>query len=136
VIVAPQADHPVVAVIETMSGIGPERFLNARERDDYLDAIQTRDRFGRDVDRLYDMERRSRWQGDVLSDDDLRRIGSMQQTLTEMGRGERFVMDYLRARARERERWYVGIPLAALGFAGLGFMSWHWLPRPRRARRK
>jgi hypothetical protein len=42
----------------------------------------------------------------------------MQQTLTEMGRGERFVMDYLRTRGRERERWYVGLPLAALGFLG------------------
>jgi zinc/manganese transport system permease protein len=136
VIVAPQADHPVVALIETATGIGPERFLNAREGEEYLDAIGTRDRFRHDVDRLYDMERRSRWQGDMLSDDDLRRIGSMQQTLTEMGRGERFVMDYLRARARERERWYVGIPLAALGFFGLAFMSWRWLPRPRRTKRK
>ena len=136
VIVAPAADHPVVALIETVSGIGPERFLSARERDEYLDATGTRDRFRRDVDRLYDMERRSRWQGEVLSDDDLRRIGSMQQTLTEMGRGERFVMDYLRARARERERWYVGIPLAAVGFAGLAFVSWRWLPRRRRAARK
>jgi zinc/manganese transport system permease protein len=136
VIAAPAADHPVVAVIETVSGIGPERFLNAREREEYLEAIGTRDRFRKDVDRLYDLERRSRWQGEALSDDDLRRIGSMQQTLTEMGRGERFVMDYLRARARERERWYVGIPLAAVGFGGLGLMSWRWLPRPRRTKRK
>ena len=45
-------------------------------------------------------------------------MGSMQQTLTEMGRGERFVMDYLRTRGRERERWYVGLRLAAIGFLG------------------
>jgi hypothetical protein len=35
-----------------------------------------------------------------------------------MGRGERFVIDYLRTRGRERERWYVGLPLAAIGFVG------------------
>jgi hypothetical protein len=27
-------------------------------------------------------------------------------------------MDYLRTRGRERERWYIGLPLAALGFFG------------------
>jgi hypothetical protein len=40
-----------------------------------------------------------------------------------MGRGERFVMDYLRTRARERERWYVGLPLAALGFLGAATLA-------------
>ena len=36
-----------------------------------------------------------------LTADEVRRIGSVQRTLTEMGRGERFVMGYLRTRARE-----------------------------------
>ena len=77
-----------------------------------------------EVDRLYELERRSRWQGNELTADEVRRIGSIQQTLTEMSRGERFVTDYLRTRARERERWYVGLPLAALGFFGLGAIAW------------
>ena len=54
-----------------------------------------------------------------------------------MGRGERFVVDYLRTRARERERWYVGLPLAALGVLGLAAMTFGatsfgamiWAPR-------
>jgi len=36
----------------------------------------------------------------------------------------RFVMDHLRTRARERERWSIGLPLAALGFAGAGAILW------------
>jgi zinc/manganese transport system permease protein len=136
VMVAPQADHPVLALIEAASTLAPERFLTPREREDYLDALATGERHRRDVDRLYNMERRSRWQGEELSDDDLRRIGSMQQTLTEMGRGERFVMDYLRTRARERERWYVGLPLAVIGLGGLGLMSWTRRPRRRVSRRR
>ena len=55
---------------------------------------------------------------------EVRRIGSVQQTLTEMGRGERFVIGYLRARARERERWYVGLPLAAVAFFGIAAIAW------------
>jgi zinc/manganese transport system permease protein len=80
-------------------------------------AIERRHRT--EIERINELERRSRWQGDELSADEVRRIASIQQTLTEMGRGERFVSDYLRARARERERWYVGLPLAVLGLLGL-----------------
>ena len=36
-----------------------------------------------------------------------------------MGRGERFVQDHLRALARARERWIVGVPMTALSGLGL-----------------
>jgi zinc/manganese transport system permease protein len=130
VVIAPAGDHPVLAAIEIATGIGPERFMTARERADYLEAAVVERRHKGEIDRLYDRERQSRWQGDELTPDDVRRIGSMQQTLTEMGRGERFVMNYLRIRARERERWYVGLPLAAAGFIGAAAIAW----RIRRAR--
>jgi zinc/manganese transport system permease protein len=118
VIVAPAGDHPLLAAIEMATGIGPDRFMTAMERANYLEATVVERRHQAEVDRLYDRERQSRWQGEELTADDIRRMGSMQQTLTEMGRGERFVMDYLRTRGRERERWYVGLPLAAIGFLG------------------
>ena len=125
VIVAPAGDHPVLAAIEMATGIGPDRFMTARERADYLEAAAVEHRHKGEIDRLYERERKSRWQGDELTADEVRRIGSMQQTLTEMGRGERFVMDYLRVRGRERERWYVGLPLAAFGFVGAaGVVRW------------
>jgi zinc/manganese transport system permease protein len=124
VIIAPAGDHPVLAAIEMTSGIGPERFMTPRERADYLDATMVERRHKAEVDRLYDLERRSRWHGDELTADEVRRIGSIQQTLTEMGRGERFVADYLRTRARHRERWYLGLPLAVLGLLGLATFAW------------
>jgi zinc/manganese transport system permease protein len=130
VVVAPAADHPVLATIEMATGIGPDRFMTARERTDYLDAAVIERRHKAEIDRLYDRERQSRWQGEELTADEIRRMGSMQQTLTEMGRGERFVMDYLRTRARERARWYVGLPLAVAGFIGAATIA----RRARRAR--
>jgi zinc/manganese transport system permease protein len=105
VAVAPAGDHPILALIEMATGIGPDRFMSPRERTEYLEAAGIERRHKGEIDQLHDRERQSRWQGDELTSDEIRRIGSMQQTLTEMGRGERFVMDYLRARARERERW-------------------------------
>ena len=138
VIVEPAADHPVVALIETTTGLLPERFMTAREREDYLDALAVARRHTTEVDRLYALERRTRWQGEELSADEIRRIASMQQSLTEMGRGERFVVDYTRARARERERWYIGIPLIIVGMGGLAWMLWplHGFKRVRRLRTK
>jgi hypothetical protein len=34
------------------------------------------------------------------------------------------VVNYLRTRARERERWYIGLPLAAVGFVGIAAIVW------------
>jgi hypothetical protein len=39
-------------------------------------------------------------------------------------------MDYLRVRGRERERWYVGLPLAAFGFIGAAAVA-SWTRRGR-----
>jgi zinc/manganese transport system permease protein len=44
-------------------------------------------------------------------------MASYQQTYNEMGRGERFVQDFLLAPARAR--WLVSLPLAALSAASL-----------------
>jgi zinc/manganese transport system permease protein len=119
VVIAPGGDHPLLAPIEMAIGVRPEQFLSERERADFIEAAAIEHRHRTEIDRLHELERRSRWQGEELSADDVRRMASVAQTLTEMGRGERFVVDYLRARARERERWFVGLPLAALGLLGL-----------------
>jgi zinc/manganese transport system permease protein len=122
IVVFPAGDNPVLAAVEAT--MGPEYFMTPRERADYLESATAEHRHQGDVDRLYALERETRWQGDALTPDQVRRIGSMQQTLTEMGRGERFVMDHLRTRARERERWYLGVPLAVLGLIGAAGIAW------------
>jgi zinc/manganese transport system permease protein len=122
--IAPAGDHPMLAAVEMVTGVGPEQYLTARERTDYFDAAAVERRHRLEIERLGEIERRSRWQGDELSADEVRRIGSVQRTLTEMGRGESFVVSHLRTRARERERWYIGLPLAAVGLLGLAAITW------------
>jgi zinc/manganese transport system permease protein len=58
-----------------------------------------------------------------LPDDEIRRIASYQQSFNEMARGERFVQEVLRGKARARERWIVGLPAALLALLGLGLLS-------------
>jgi zinc/manganese transport system permease protein len=116
-ILSPAGDHPLLAAFETLSGLGPERFLAASERSTYADAAATELRHRTEVERLRALEREARWKGEGLAEEELRRVASFQQTFNEMGRGERFVQDHLRAVARARERWYVGVPAAVI--AGL-----------------
>jgi zinc/manganese transport system permease protein len=132
-ILNPAADQPLAALVEGATGIGPAQYLGARERELYVEAVHDMGRFQAEVDRLNAGERAARYQGAPLSDDEIRRIASYQQSFSEMTRGERFVQDVLRAKARSRERWIFGLPLALVSLAGLGFMArplW-WQSRPR-----
>ncbi|MFL5898156.1 MAG: metal ABC transporter permease, partial [Solirubrobacterales bacterium] len=113
-ILSPAGDHPLLAGFETLSGLGPERFLTPPERRVYADAAATELRHRTEVERLRATEREARWKGQGLAEEELRRVASFQQTFNEMGRGERFVQDHLRAVARARERWYVGLPAALI----------------------
>ena len=121
-IINPAGDQPLAATFESATGFGPERFLSATERDIYESAGRDRVRFQNEVDRLDARERAARVQGTPLSDEEIRRIASYQQSFNEMTRGERFVQEVLRAKARARERWLVGLPAAIISFVGLGLL--------------
>ena len=82
-------------------------------------------RFQREVDQLNAREKAARFQGEPLSDEEIRRIASYQQSFNEMARGERFVQEVLRGKARSRELWMIGVPAAIVALLGLG-----WLARP------
>ncbi|HVM80932.1 MAG TPA: metal ABC transporter permease [Stellaceae bacterium] len=115
----PHEDQPVAAALEWLAGTGFRPFLHEDERAIYDDAREEADRLAAELDALNARERDARWRGRELSDDEVRRVGSYQQTFNEMARGELFVMETLRGKARERERWIAGLPALGLAAAGL-----------------
>ena len=123
----PRADQPVLAAFEYLTGLGPEHFLNASNRETYDSARRDTERFEAQIAMLNAKERTARFEGVPLSDDDVRRVGSYQQTFNEMAQGERFVQTVLRGKARERERWLVGVPFGLLALLGLTLLGRHWL---------
>lgn len=125
----PTADQPLAALFEGATGMDPAHFLSAGDRDIYESATRDMARFQGEVDQLNARERSARYQAEPLSDDDIRRIASYQQSFNEMARGERFVQEVLLGKARARERWIVGLPAAVIALLGLG-----WLARPHRWR--
>jgi zinc/manganese transport system permease protein len=120
----PAADQPLLALIERTAGLGPASFLDSGDRATYQQAIRDAARFQQEVAALNAKERAARV-GAPLSDEEVRRVASYQQSFNEMARGERFVEDVLRAKARRRERWIVGLPAAGLALAGLGLLMMH-----------
>jgi zinc/manganese transport system permease protein len=122
-IVNPDADQPLAAVFERTSARGPAQFLGAYERDIYESATLDTLRFQAEVNRLDAAEKAARFQGEPLTDEEIRRIASYQQSFNEMTRGEQFVQDVLRRKARARERWIVGLPTTMICLLGLGLLA-------------
>ena len=97
------------------------------ERETYESATRDVVRFQGEVDRLDALEKAARYQGNPLSDDEIRRIASCQQSFNEMTRGERFVQEVLQGKARTRARWIIGVPATLIALAGLLWLTRrHW----------
>jgi zinc/manganese transport system permease protein len=121
-ILRPAADQPLLALVERATGLGPASFLDGADRTTYQEAVRDAARFQQEVANLNAKERAARL-GAPLSDDEVRRVASYQQSFNEMARGELFVEDVLRAKARRRERWMLGLPAAALAMTGLVLLA-------------
>ncbi len=121
----PAADQPMIALIEFATGLSPAAFLSESGRAAYEGAIQDARRFQKEFDRLGEKERVARYGAAPLNDEEVRRIGSYQQSYSEMARGELFVLGVLREKARRRERWFIGFPLCAASLLGL-FLIFRW----------
>lgn len=118
----PAGDQPLARIVERVTGLGPAHFLSPGEREVYQSAAADATRFQAEADRLDLSEKSARYQAAPLSDDQIRRIASYQQTFNEMARGERFVQDVLRAKAHARERWIIGLPLTVATLLGLALL--------------
>lgn len=99
-----------------------DAFLSPIERDMYRQSRDAEFKARAEAARLTQKERDSRWQGAEMADDEVRRMSSYTQSFLEMTKGERVVQKALRAKARERQRWVLGIPLILLCLALL--LAW------------
>ncbi len=114
----PRADQPLLDALEAAQPAIRDYFLSPLERDIYASAANVESKIRGESSRIGQFERESRWQGSELTDDEVRRLASYVQSFQEMQKGEQFVQREIRNRARERQRWAIGVPLLliALGF--------------------
>jgi len=122
--VKPQADQPLLDAFERLTGFGPAYFLSPLDRSTYEEATVDALRFTEEAERLGAREHATRAKGVPSADDEVQRIVSYRHSFDEMAQGERFVREFLRGRARERERIIIGAPAAILSFACLALLGY------------
>lgn len=131
-VLQPRADQPLLDLLEARFPQVRAVFLTPAEQEIFLDAVASRAKVRAQAQRMNEMERRSRWQGKELSDDELRKLSSYAQTFQEMQKGEEFVQREIRNKARERQRWIVGLPLLLTALILLLFRKSLAAPVPRK----
>jgi zinc/manganese transport system permease protein len=114
--VVPRADQPLLDWAEHMFPSLRTIYLNRGEQAALADASDHAERYRIEAERLNDLERRSRSEGEAMDDFTVARISSFLRSYGEMRTGEQFVMAEVRARARQRLRWAVSSALLALAF--------------------
>ncbi|MBX9827156.1 MAG: metal ABC transporter permease [Xanthobacteraceae bacterium] len=119
ILIAPQADQPLVSILEAANVVGPGQFLDERERNIMRTAAASEASLREKVEQLYEAERNARWQGEPLTEEAVQQLSNFQRSYNEMSRGERFVQERLRKQGWERGRWYVGIPAVILPAIGV-----------------
>lgn len=117
----PRADQPLLDAVEAWWPALRAAYFSPQDQTIYADAEHYVKRYSAEMERLGQLEVRSRWQGTALDDETLRKMSSFQQSYNEMIKGERFVMREIRSRAREQLRWPLLVMLGA-GLVGV----WVW----------
>ena len=113
--ITPRADQPLLDSAEAAVPALRSLYMNEREVATYRNADEYARRYASQAEQLNAREAKSRWQGEALSETEVRRISSFLKSYNEMRKGEEFVKREVRSRARERMRWMIGGVLMALG---------------------
>lgn len=107
----PRADQPLLDTLEAAVPGTRAFYMTSPERAVHQEAEVYAERHRVQAERLNEREARSRWQGASLSDMEVQRISSFLKSYNEMRKGEQFVQREVRNRARERNRWLLGLGL-------------------------
>ncbi len=115
--IAPRADQPMLDALEAALPSVRALYFTRAEQAIYSDAAVYADRYYSEAERLNAIEKQSRARETALDDAAIAKLSSYLKSYGEMRKGEQFVMQEVRARARERTRWF--LTPALLLFAAL-----------------
>ena len=123
----PQADHLWLDALERAVPSVQDTFLSAHERGVAADAREAIARGTRDVAALRARQADVAWGARAADAEERERLRQFTLGRAELVAGDRMVLRTLRANARERQRYRLGLPLLALG--GAIALCWRTLSR-------
>ena len=119
----PQADHPWLAWLESRAPAAELAFLTPRERETWRDTQQALARDTAEVARLRALQEDVQWGARPMDPERQERLRQFLASRGEIAAGDRVVLRALRAKARERQRWWLGLPLLGAGAAGTFWLA-------------
>jgi hypothetical protein len=114
----PAMDHHWLNWLEHAAPPVELAFLTDRERQTYRDAHADLGRREAEGRHLRGLQEEVRWGTRQMAAETQERLRQYLASGGEISAGDRMVLTTLRGRARERQRYWVGAPLALLGAAG------------------
>jgi zinc/manganese transport system permease protein len=117
----PRMDQPWLDAVEAMAPPVQTLFLSEFERSTRSDVLNDIERARAELERLRALERDVRWGRTAMDPERTERLRQYLAGRSEIAAGDELVLRSLRAKARERQRWMLGLPLL---LAGAGILIW------------
>ncbi len=114
----PQMDHHWLNWLEEAAPTIELAFLTPQERETYRDSRDTIRRDAAELQRLRLLQQDVQWGTRQMSVDQEERLRQFLTSRSEISAGDRMVLKTLRGKARERQRYWLGLPLLAAGGVG------------------
>jgi zinc/manganese transport system permease protein len=115
----PQADQPWLDALEDMAPVLQIGFLTSCERATRTEAIESIGRARAELARLSALNQDVHWGKIEMEPEKAERLRQYLMGKSEISAGDQLVLRHLRIKARERQRFALGIPILVAGAAGL-----------------
>jgi zinc/manganese transport system permease protein len=111
----PGMDHVWLDALEAAVPGVQEAFLTPSERAVRRGSLESIERSGAMLDAAGALQRDARWGTGSLDEAQRERLAQFLAGRRELVAGDRMVLRTLRAHARQRQRWWLGVPLGVMG---------------------
>ena len=115
----PRMDQPWLDALEDVVPPVQTVFLDSGERFTRSEALDSIARAQAELDRLRALEQDVRWGAVEMEPEKAERLRQYLAGRSEISAGEQLVLRHLRGKARERQRFALGLPLLILGVGGV-----------------
>jgi zinc/manganese transport system permease protein len=114
----PSMDHHWLDWLEDAVPAVERAFLTGHERAVHAESTAAVSRARAEVQRLRRLQQDVQWGAQAMDPEGRERLRQFLASRSEIAAGDAMVLRTLRARARERQRYWIGVPLVVLGAAG------------------
>jgi zinc/manganese transport system permease protein len=117
-LIFPQMDHHWLNWLEKTVPAVQLAFLTSDESETYWDSEDAVQRGVSEMQRLRAMQQEVQWGTQKMSEEKQERLRQYLAGRSEITAGDQMVLNHLRSEARERQRFWLGIPLLCIGVFG------------------